>query len=319
VSSVAPRWLVAACALWAAACFARWDLSALEARYPALASEETARLAEASPYLLPTGDVLFLFFCRWQRARPLQVSLPPDATARERELLERALLAWQQADLGLLFELAPDARGDIEIRFVRGRAARAGSTGADCLVEAPPEDEADALDARLVRASVHLRRHGWTTLGHERAFSDAEILGSAVHELGHALGYQGHARRGDAVMVRSVDRVRRTGEELLAGAPFHDDALHALYALPSGVILRSVALPRGRTSAVDTVYARAVAAGWFGPVIRVGDTAARIHWKPPDRRPLGFVIRELPETLRDPRELLLEPDAAVLEMLASGP
>jgi hypothetical protein len=244
------------------------------------------------------------------------VSLPPDATPRERALLERALLAWQQADLGLLFELAPGARGDVEIRFVGGREARAGSTGADCLVEGPL-DETDTLDARLVHASVHLRRFGWTVFGSERAFSEAEILGAAVHELGHALGYQGHARRGDDVMVRSVDRVRRTGQDLLAGAPFRDDALHALYALPSGVILRSVPLPPERTRAIDAVHTLADAQGWRGPVVRVGDTAARIRWEPHDRGPLAFFIRQLPRTLRDPQLLVLEPDAAVVELLGS--
>jgi hypothetical protein len=139
------------------------------------------------------------------------------------------------------------------------------------------------------------------------ALSPEELLGSAVHELGHALGFQGHVRRGGSVMVRNVEAVRRVGRRLLAGEPFEDATLAALYRSPSGVVVRRVPLPAGRTAPIDRLAALGAARGFRGPGIRVGDRGARIAWWDGAGRRLAVYLPELPETLSDPRRLRLEP------------
>ena len=279
-------------------------------------------LAGLHPYVLPVREEVRLLTCRWEGRQPLGVALPADASPAERGALEAALRGWQRAGLGLeLREVAPEA-ASIRLELVGGPVARegdvpgAGRTQADCRVAA---DGA----ARLAGARVELARSaGPDWRGRERLLTPEELAGTAYHELGHALGFQGHPRGGRDPMERSVEGVRRVGERLLRGEAAPSAALRALYARPSGAILRRTPVSHWRTELVDRLAALAARRELDGPFLRVGDASARIFWREADGGEVGVLVPNLAETLRDPTRILVmaEPRArALLSARRSGP
>src|SRR5205814_1588486 len=104
----------------------------------------------------------------------------------------------------------------------------------------------------------------------------------AVHELGHALGLQGHASRGKSVMARESYSVQKIGEKLNdeKPKPLQEPAMQALYSLPSGVVIQARPLAPGATKAVDAIAERAQAQGNARAIVRVGDHAAAVRWGP---------------------------------------
>ncbi|HEY5658427.1 MAG TPA: matrixin family metalloprotease [Myxococcota bacterium] len=302
--------------IFASSCGGHWDVDALEARHPSLAAHGAHRLGAATPYLLPLDGTLTLFLCRWEPDAALRVALPGDATVRERALLERALSAWEEALPGIAFEQV-SALGDAQIALAFGApaATRTAETGADCAVDLDAVQQTGVLSARLLAAHVRLRRSERDARGREMALTDEQLLGSALHELGHALGFQGHAQRGRTVMRYSVDEVRRAARRLLDGEPFRDASVAALYRVPSGSVVGRRALPDGRTEAVDRLRDAAAALRLMGPLVRVGDEAARITWRDAAGRAYDFYVPKLRDVLRDAAELTLEPGASSAELL----
>jgi hypothetical protein len=312
--------LVAALGLVAlTGCAGLWDVGALEQRYPGLAARGAGALGDAVPYPLPLAGRLTLFLCRWVPESALSVSLPPDASAEERSLLELALDAWQGTSLGVEFEIAKQGASgnDIEIRFSERESAYTATTGAECAIDTDAGENADVLSAEIVFARISLRRSDRDALGRRVPLRDEEILGSALHELGHALGYQGHARRGTTVMWSSVDHVRQTGRRVLEGRGFEDAALEALYRVPSGVVVGRRDLPEGRTDRIDRLRALAPQLGLTGPFVRVGDHAARISWLDADGVAHGFLVAGLREALSKPESLNLAADGLALGLAES--
>ena len=307
-------WLAGgACAL---GCGGVWDVGALEARHPPLAAVRAHRLGDATPYLLPRDGELTLFLCRWRTGRALRVALPADAAPAERALLERALSAWQDALPGVAFEpVAQGSEAEIEIAFGAPASARTAETGADCAVDLGAAGDRGALSARLVAAHVRLRRSERDWRGRELALTDEQLLGSALHELGHALGFQGHVRRGRSIMLRSTHEVQLAARRVLGGEPFRDASVAALYRVPSGVVVGCRTLPDGRTEAIDRLRAAARELDLVGPMVRVGDGGARISWRGAGGRYYGFFVPQLNEALRDPGSLALEPDASASALL----
>jgi hypothetical protein len=141
-----------------------------------------------------------------------------------------------------------------------------------------------------------------------RALTPAEQTGLALHELGHALGFAGHVRRGDSVMASEVERIPRAGRALLAGEPFADPALRALYRIPSGALLSSTAVEPWRTDLVDRMGRLAEGGGLAGPFVRVGESAGRIFWRDEHGAEYGLVVVRLRELLREPRRLEVLPE-----------
>jgi hypothetical protein len=303
----------------ASACGGLWDVGALERRHPDLAARGAGALRDAVPYPLPLSGRLTLFLCRWEPDSPLSVSLPPDASPQERSLLELALGAWEGTAIGIEFEVAREdaSARDIEIRFSERESAYTATTGAECAVDPDLGETSDVLSAEIVFARISLRRSDRDALGRSVPLSDAEILGSALHELGHALGYQGHARRGATVMWSSVDHVRRVGRRVLEGRDFEDAALEALYRVPSGAVVGRSDLPDGRTAQIDRLRELAPQLGLTGPFVRVGDHAARIAWLDADGIAHGFLVEGVRDALSDPESLHLAADGLALGLTES--
>lgn len=321
------RWIL--CASWAvlSGCVAGTsDIASLEREHPGLAAISRHRLGDITPYLLPASGEIVFFLCRWPSDEPIPVSFPPDADAEERRGLEAVMRAWEQAGLGIRF--AGDARPGrgIEIRFIEPKpeatqTVYAANTVADCAVDpgAFGGGSGAAIPAQLVSASILMWRSGFDAIGRPVRHSQAEFLGSALHEFGHALGFQGHVKVGGSIMVAEKDVVRRAGDRLARERPFDAPTLRALYAVPSGSILHRAAVPEERTQTVDRLARIASLRGWAGPFVRVGDFDGFVVWRGAGGSAYRLQIPEVRRLLRDPGEFRVRTPAAVLELLEANP
>lgn len=273
-------------------------MAEFEARHPQLKRFEGHRLADLRPYYLPLDGRLILFVCRWPDGRRIPVSLPADASPTDRRHLETALTAWEGAGLGISFERRWGEKLDgwgIEIVLRDDMIAYSTNTVTDCAVDLtqPVAPSARRLEARIARASIHAAR------------GDLRLVGSVMHELGHALGFQGHARRGSTAMLRDTDAIRRSGERVLAGKTHSDATLQALYAVPSGSVVRS--FPLSDTHVVDGLVALGRERGWIGPLLRVGDHEGRMLWYERDGTEIIVLLEGLQQAQKHPERLVIDP------------
>jgi hypothetical protein len=235
-------------------------------------------------------------------------------SAEESEILELALAAWEGAGIGVRFDARsgvgePPSSG-IVIEIVEpeepGEASSSASTVADCAVpmEVPPDpDDRETgapVDAALYYASIHLRRSLPDLVGRGVPLSRAELLGAAVHELGHALGFPGHASRSGSIMAAhgQVDAARRWGRRLAAGERLEAPTLAALYAAPSGVRVGWLSLTRGQSDPIRALTAVASSVGLRGPYARVGSGSARVLWRDSKENSSAVIVLEWPQVLR---------------------
>jgi len=304
-----------------------WDERALAARHAELDAHAGNRLADALPHLQPDRDGAALFLCRWSTAAPIPVSLPADASDLERELLRLALRAWSEAGLGIRFVEVKRSPG-LEIRFANperdGWAPRgAGDTVADCAISADFEAEAriDRVPADMSFASVYLQRSERDALGRVRALERDELLGAALHEVGHALGFAGHVVSGRSVMTAAPEISRSHGRRVLEGQAFADATLAALYALPSGVVVGRVEIAAEQRSVLSRLRGIALEARWQGPWSRVGDQSARLLWRERGGASAALELADWPARVRTGEVGVLEPNAraqSALHAVAAG-
>ena len=320
--------LVAALVLACTSAPAGWDEDALLTRHPA-AAVPGQRLGEALPYFVPAGDELALILCRWAGDGPITVWLPASATPAETAVLERALQAWAGAGLGIRFDPRPwqDAPPRTGIVFellepaAGERVSSTGDTIADCAVPFEVDPASDApVDAELQYASIQLRRSLPDLLGRLVPLSETELLGAALHELGHALGFPGHVARGDSVMVAhgQVDAARRWGRRIESGRALEAPTLAALYAVPSGVRVGRLPLARAQLDPVRAISAIASRVGLRGPYVRVGAESARILWRDDDGSSFSVVMLDWAVALHDPARLEVRLDRRARLLLESA-
>jgi hypothetical protein len=312
----------AAAALLAACAPPVWDPKPLEARVPRLRALGSHRLGDATPYLLPAQDELVMFLCRWETADPIPVSLPADASVEQTAALEAALRAWESAGLGVRFARGAPAGTGIELRIVAEPASGAGeargaTTVADCALDPNAEAHSEKLAARLVFASIHLRSESSNAIGRPAPLSDEDLAGAAVHELGHALGFQGHVRMGESAMRYQVDAIRRAGRRVLAGEPLRDQTLRALYSVPSGAVVGRSALPAGSTEPVDRLLVQARTEALSGPIVRIGDLEGEILFRDADGSAYAIWLRGIGAALSGrQQDLLLLPGPRARQRLS---
>jgi hypothetical protein len=308
--------LLVTCAVLGLACApAVWDVEGLAERHPTV---DVSALGAATPYVLPLQGSMLLFLCRWPGPL-IPVSLPADASPEELDILWRVMAAWENAGLGVRFVRSLRGKA-ISIRFVESRPGvetrRTAATAADCRVK-DPDPEAPVLSARITSAAIVLLRAERNAVGREVARRPEELAGSVLHELGHALGFQGHTERGNSIMNRSVDTVRDAGRKLLEAGTLEAPELRALYALPTGVVVGRYAVSEEQTSPVDRLLAIGRLGAWRGPFVRVGDRAGRLTWR--DGRGDSYVLRipKIGEALRDPSQLRVVPVGAAAGLVSS--
>lgn len=276
-------------------------------------------LGALHPFVWPAAGRVELFTCRWRRAAPLRVSLEGARGAQDRRAVAAALAAWEEAGIGVRFRSVTPPQAQIRIHLLdrplqrAGGREAAGRTQADCLVPA-----GRVARAHLVAADVEVS----TVVGpdwrdHVRPASPAELAGTVLHELGHALGFAGHPASGDPMVLES-EADRRFGRRILAGRPVHSAALSALYALPSGTVLVRSPVDAWRTEVVDRLRAIASREGAQGPFARAGDTAAAVFWREPDGALLEVLVPELASLRRDPRQVLPVPGPRARALLAAA-
>lgn len=284
-----------------------WDPAVLRA-HPQVAEASDSRLTDALPFLALDAREAKLLLCRWPTERALRVSLPSDATPTERDHVMQALAAWAGAGLGIEFALSEPRQAQIEIVFGDEASValqrRAALTVAVCSIP-------QAGKVQLAHARVHLRRREVNVLGELVPMEAAPFVGSAMHEIGHALGYNGHAALGASVMVRDVEVVKEIGQSVLDGQAYRDATLRALYRLPSGFVVGTRALTassRALLSELERDIERSSAErGWTGPLSRVGGRWARFFFLGSDAESAGLRVRDYPTALRSGKPLELRP------------
>lgn len=285
----------------------RLALAAALATLACVAPAGAPTLAGITPFVWPRAGQLTLMTCRFEPRLPIGFLLE-DATREEQTAAELALRAWEDAGLGLRFLAAPAEHAQLTIAFRDGPLARAsgkpaaGRTIADCKLAGER--------AELAAARVELARGVPAPRGGVRSPSREELLGTLVHELGHALGWSGHARRGDPALDAAPEVLRRTGAALLAGGSLDSPALRALYAMPSGEALARVAVTPAQTQLVDRLARLAAAHALDGPFLRTGDVAARVFWRDSHSgAEYGLQILDPARLLRAPESLRVAPEA----------
>jgi len=285
------------------------DLSALEAGHPALRALRPHPLGETRPYALPLDASLALFLCRWPTPATLGVAFEGEPDAAQEAALAAALRAWEGAGLGVSFErVGARAEAAIRVRVRDDWITSQADTIADCAVAGAPAPGAERVPgARLVAASIHVAR------------ADPHLRETLLHELGHALGFQGHAARGRTLMLARESEVLARARQVSDAQPLDDAALRALYAVPAGAIVARVPLAAAQTRPSDRLAALAAARGLPGPFVRVGDRGGLVWWLDPPGRRLGLRIEGAGDARRHPGALRLVPASRAVEGLLGAP
>jgi hypothetical protein len=283
------------------------DVTALEARYPQLRALSPHRLGEARPYALALGGELVLFLCRWPSDTPIRVSLEGERDARQQQALTAALRGWEGAGLGVRFEQV-EGYGALRVRVRDDLVTSQANSVADCAIEgSAPPGAGELPGARLVRASIHIAR------------DDPNPRLTLLHELGHALGFQGHVPRGSTLMLSSHAAVVARARRVTESSPVEDVALRALYALPSGAIVARIAVSRSQTLPADRLDAVAAERGLAGPFARMGDREGLLWWGAEPGRRLAVRIEGAQAALRKPDALRLSPASPEARRILAPP
>jgi len=274
------------------------DVRGLEARHPQLRALAPHRLGESRPYALAFGGELVLFLCRWPGDATIPVSIGGEAEERQSEALAAALRGWEGAGLGVRF-VRVDGPGAIRVRVRDDIVTSQADTVADCAIEGPPAPgAAEVPGARLVGASIHLAR------------DDLNPRLTLLHELGHALGFQGHARHGSTLMLSRHAEVVARASRVTESSPVDDAALRALYAVAPGAIVARIPVSPSQTLPADRLRAVAAERGLVGPFARMGDREGLLWWAGGVGQRLALRIEGAPGALRNPAALRLSPASA---------
>lgn len=288
-----------------------WNVDGVLQRYPRIAEIPGQRLGDLTPFPALVGDEVILVACRFDASPPsifVQGSgedWPVEWAALAVSAVDRALAP---VSLILTPERSKPASPPVGIHVRSlGDAAASGPRGladtlSECLVSETGEADAP-VRGRVRSAEVRIRRQRIDSAGRDREANAEEWIGAMVHELGHALGFQGHVVRGRALLQREQSELRSLGRDVIARKPIEAPSLSALFRLPQGARLGEVALSdRGErarlaaSAAVAEETSRRGAPG--GPWSIAGDDAARLVWRWPDGTEVWLHFPDWAEGLR---------------------
>jgi len=268
-----------------------WDPAPILERHPRVAAIPDHRLGDLTPYPALVGERVVMVACRFDDGvTPIPVEVDRDVWPE----------AWGEIAVGALDRALPrvslatrplGAQGGggpaIRVRSIEGMGEGGPQGLADTLSECRVSEtgRADApVAGRIQHAEIRIRRQVVDNAGRVRDALPEEWVGAMLHELAHALGFQGHAAAGRSLLQLEQSQLRRLGRRALAGEPVPAPNLSALFALPPGTWLGDLQLTergeRARTearAAVDTESARRGPAS--GPLSTTGDREARLVWR----------------------------------------
>lgn len=314
------RWITAVLCLAAALCLAGlgcgvgtggWkgkELSAQTVEWQEVKGQHLLDVL-ATPSIGPRRVDLLL--CRWQTGVPIRVAWPANATERERVAFERARVAWSSVVEGLeLVDAENDAETDIRVAIVGADDPLAPSgtadTVTDCVVDAGASALADPAErGRIVGASIVMRRENVDWAGATSPMSDDELLGTVLHELGHALGIAGHLGgwRARSVMSAELSAVRRVARRVAKGGKLEAPTMLALYTVPLGTGVGVTGFSSRLRPSLDALADLAAEEGWRGPFGRAGGDSAHVFWQTPGGSHPGVLTFEWSNGVRGKRAL----------------
>ncbi|MFO0687354.1 MAG: hypothetical protein U0900_01450 [Myxococcota bacterium] len=311
-----------------------WDVDGLRRARPAIAALPGERIGDLVPFPALALDAeeaserVELVACRFPAPSTLRVATLGAGWWEEAGGPALSALASALEPEGLALRRVADAETEavgIRIEAFHGEGPELpeglGDTLVECDVAPRPADAGPR--GRILRAEVRMRRSGRDAAGRLRSASEAEWAGALLHELGHALGYAGHAATGDSIFVRDEFELRNVGRRVLRGEPLEDATLRALLALEPGEWLGARRLEERDADWVRAV--RALDRRWRDAggrrvevVASVGDREARWSVRYADGRRLGLRFPGWPDRLREGRELLVFPDRETLAALRAS-
>ena len=221
---------------------------------------------------------------------------------------------------GLRYEVVADADEPIEdddrtvIRIVdyRGPDEKGPRGAGDTLIVCAGEATASVRRGELLTAEVRMNASVRDVLGERRMLARDDWTGALMHELGHALGFQGHPRSGDSILVLEHERLRRAGRRARVGEVYVDPVLSALYRLELGLPVGYRFLSAASTAWRVRIENRRVRLGGaLGPArVSVGDQAAQIAWEERGGPRIRLVFPSWREQLARGRPLIAIPSPA---------
>ncbi len=282
-----------------------WDDSALLEAEPQLAAIPGQRIGDMTPYPAIEDGRLLLVACRYAEGGPVPVSVSVLGSGSGAGTASQAgpgrVADWAALAIGAVGDAVPGVEltmlreGEwtpglmrvIEIVSIEDPEAEIPYGLADTLSECDvsrTQDSRNVIRGSLTRSEIRIRRLLRDQLGRARSASEAEWIGALMHELGHALGFAGHAAVGDSLVLLEESRLRALGRRALEGEPVPAPNLTALYSLAPGRILGEAevsAQAREMMVAVEALVAdrNARLGTATGPFASTGDQAARLVWR----------------------------------------
>ncbi len=319
-----PRAVALGVAAWLLTCAAPrggWDVARLLIEEPQIAQLASQRLGDLTPYPAPQGGAVKLITCRWPTTRPIRVRLR--LSGERYDWARRAVESLSRGSIGLELEILseprelPDSARLIEVVEVASEdEAGPGGVG-DTLVSCDVSSGSQTALGTLRRAEIEMRSVARDGLDRPVPLSAEEWTGAFMHELGHALGFQGHVRSGQSVLVLDRDRLRAAGRLALSGAAWRDDTLAALYLLESGRLLGWREISSQTQHWLDALETRLGGRG-IGPWASVGDRSAQLEWKTEEGIALRLRFPDWLRQLNEQRSLIAVPSPETRAWLASG-
>jgi len=268
-----------------------WDETALLEAEPQVAAIPGQRIGDLTPHPALVDGQLILVACRYADGRPVSVSgrgpgWPSDWAALAVDAVDDAV-----PNVELMMLPTSDSRSGsetmIDIVSIEDPTSEVpngmGDTLSECDVSRT-HDPGVAIRGRLTRSEIRIRRATRDNAGRVRFASDAEWIGALMHELGHALGFTGHAALGDSLVLLEESRLRALGRRALGGQPVPAPNLEALYSIAPGRVLGGVEVSAKGREWIDAVAALVAArnarmGAATGPRASTGDREARLVWR----------------------------------------
>ena len=306
-----------------------WDLEFLLRAHPELAAINGHRIGDMIPF--PALDLdrnrVALLVCRFPSDAPIRVS--GDGPGWPRQWAARAIDAMSGTIDGVELALeragktSSAERGLIWIRSLSDASARGPLGLADTLSEcdvSPEIGSQSGFRGELLTSTIRIRRSRLDFLEESREATAEEWVGALMHELAHALGFSGHTRDGDSVLVLEQSRLRAAGRRALASESAEDPTLNALYALPVGQLLGDRSLTPASHSTLDEIRSflemhRSMHRSSVVSTSTVGDRAARIRWRLPDGSHVGVRFPRWRDELRSGADVTLVAEPATARRL----